>query len=127
MLPTKIKLRTRRLLQFVADWNEFWGIPLALFLFIVAPQILRIFDPTAGAYDLSVLQALLFGLAAFMFVKGLVWLLIRMDFPKLYKFLDNRLDAFYLTNYTPKYATLVAVAIYALYLVLLTILVVALL
>lgn len=127
MLPTKFKLRTRRLLHFVADWNEFWGIPIALFLFIVAPQIIRIFDPTAGAYDLSVLQALLFGLAAFMFVKGLVWLLIRMDFPKLYKFLDNRLDAFYLTNYTPKYATLVAVAIYALYLVLLTILVIALL
>ncbi len=61
-----------------------------------------------------------------MFVKGLIWLLIRMDFPKLYV-LDNRLDAFYLTNYTPKYATIVAVAIYAFYLVLLTILVIALL
>ena len=111
----------------VLDWNEFWGIPLAVILFALSPYVFRLYDNTAGEYDLSVLQALLFALVAFLFVKGVTWLLLRMDFPNLYKFLDDVLDNFYHSERHSRFASAIAVGIYALYLILFVVLACALL
>ena len=125
--PPCNKPRKRTLWQRVLDNNEFWGIPIAAVLFFLSPLFFRLFDSTAGSYDLAVLQALLFALVAFMFVKGATWLLLRLDFPNLYKFLDDTLDNFYKSERHSRFASAIAVTIYALYLVLFVVLVAALL
>ena len=79
----------QRLLRLLRENNEFWGIPLGILLFWAAPPLLRVIDSTAGTFDLGILHALLWGIAAFMVIKGLVWLLLWLDFPELYHWLDD--------------------------------------
>ncbi len=82
-----------RLWRFVKEWNELFSIPIGLALFLFAPGVIRGFDGTAGAYDPSLLQAVVFGIAAFCMLKGSAWLLLRLDFPGLYQWLDDRLES----------------------------------
>ena len=80
------------------DWNEFWGIPVALLAFLGFPFLLRLVDSTVGSYDLSVLQSLLLGVLAFWFVKGVAWWLLRLDFPEVYRWLDDQLETLFAEN-----------------------------
>ena len=123
------------------DWNEFWGIPIALLAFLGLPFLLRLVDSTAGAYDLSVLQSLLLGVLAFWFVKGVAWWLLRLDFPEVYRWLDDQLETLFAENEAEganhdaqeearhlwrmvRLRTLVSLMLYALYLLLLVVMVV---
>ena len=87
--PKPRRAPAQRLLRLLRENNEFWGIPLGLLLFWAAPPLLRLIDSTAGTFDLGILHALLWGVAAFMVVKGVVWLLLWLDFPELYHWLDD--------------------------------------
>ena len=130
------------------DWNEFWGIPVALLAFLGFPFLLRLVDSTAGSYDLSVLQSLLLGVLAFWFVKGVAWWLLRLDFPEVYRWLDDQLETLFADKKAQKNAqssnhdskeeerhswqkarlrTVVSLSLYALYLLLLVVMVVAVL
>lgn len=136
----------RRLVVSVAsrlrDWNEFWGIPVALLAFLGFPFLLRLVDSTVGSYDLSVLQSLLLGVLAFWFVKGVAWWLLRLDFPEVYRWLDDQLETLFAEkkaescNHDSKeeerhswqkarLRTVVSLSLYALYLLLLVVMVVA--
>ena len=131
------------------DWNEFWGIPIALLAFLGFPFLLRLADSTAGSYDLSVLQSLLLGVLAFWFVKGVAWWLLRLDFPEVYRWLDDQLETLFADKKAQKNAqmnaecsnhdskeeglhswrkarlrTVVSLSLYALYLLLLVVMVV---
>ena len=127
------------------DWNEFWGIPIALLAFLGFPFLLRLVDSTAGSYDLSVLQSLLLGVLAFWFVKGVAWWLLRLDFPEVYRWLDDQLETLFAEKKAQKNAqssnhdskeeglhswqkarlrTVVSLSLYALYLLLLVVMVV---
>ena len=141
----------RRLLLGIAtrlrDWNEFWGIPVALLAFLGFPFLLRLVDSTVGSYDLSVLQSLLLGVLAFWFVKGVAWWLLRLDFPEVYRWLDDQLETLFAQNKTnaqtnaqsgnhdskeeerhswqkARLRTVVSLSLYALYLLLLVVMVV---
>jgi len=146
----------RRLVFSVAKWlrdmNEFWGIPVALLAFLGFPFLLRLADSTAGSYDLSVLQSLLLGVLAFWFVKGVAWWLLRLDFPEVYRWLDDQLETLFAEKKAQKNAqmnaecsnhdskeeerhawqkarlrTVVSLSLYALYLLLLVVMVIGLL
>ncbi len=123
------------------DWNEFWGIPIALLAFLGLPFLLRLVDSTAGSYDLSVLQSLLLGVLAFWFVKGVAWWLLRLDFPEVYRWLDDQLETLFAENKVEganhdakeearhlwrmvRLRTVVSLMLYALYLLLLVVMVV---
>ena len=127
------------------DWNEFWGIPIALLAFLGFPFLLRLVDSTVGSYDLSVLQSLLLGVLAFWFVKGIAWWLLRLDFPEVYRWLDDQLETLFAEKKAQKNAqsrnhdskeeerhlwrearlrTVVSLSLYALYLLLLVVMVV---
>ena len=127
------------------DWNEFWGIPVARLAFLGFPFLVRLADSTAGSYDLSVLQSLLLGVLAFWFVKGVAWWLLRLDFPEVYRWLDDQLETLFVEKKAQKNAqssnhdskeeerhswqkarlrTVVSLSLYALYLLLLVVMVV---
>ena len=120
--------RAHRMLRALTGWlaenNEYWGIPLGLLLFIVAPRALRWCDPTAGAYDAGVLHAAVFAVAAFMILKGVTWLLIRLDFPELYTWLDDWFSSrtFSLHDRIPDRRNALALVVYLGYLAALVIL-----
>lgn len=81
-----------RLWRFAREWNELLSIPIGIGLFLLSPALIRGWDETSGAYDPSVLQAVAFGLAAFCVLKGGAWLLLRLDFPRVYRWLDDLME-----------------------------------
>lgn len=91
MAPRK-KISLGRLLRGLAEWNELLSIPIGFALFALAPSLFRWVDPTAAAYDVGTLHAVLFAVAAFCVLKGAAWLTLRLDFPGVYRWLDDRME-----------------------------------
>jgi hypothetical protein len=75
--------------KFLRTWNELLTIPLALTLWYFSPSLLRWVDPTAATYDYGVFQVILFAIIQFFIFTGVVWVYLKITFPKLYKYLDD--------------------------------------
>lgn len=73
----------------VIDWNEFITIPIAFILWILSPFLLRMMDPTSAVYDAGIFQVILFTTIQMLFYNGLIWLVLKITWPKLYHFLDD--------------------------------------
>lgn len=82
----------KRILRWCMDWNELFSIPIGLVLFALSPALLRWVDPTAAAFDVGTLHAVVFAVAAFCVLKGAAWLSLRLDFPEIYRWLDDRME-----------------------------------
>lgn len=82
----------KKLLKFFIVWNELWTLPLALILWWVSPWLLRLIDPTAGTYDAGIFQIILFTIIQFMVYHAVVWLIIKITFPGVYKYIDNIIE-----------------------------------
>lgn len=80
------------LVKFVRKWHELISIPIAVVLWIFSPIFLRWIDPTAATFDAGVLQKILFAVIALFVCNGVVWLLIKLTFPRAYKFLDDKFE-----------------------------------
>ena len=128
--PSTCKDVFRKAVKFVAkwlvEWNEFWGIPLGLLLFALSPRLLSWIEPTAGSYDIVILQPLLYSVAALWFLKGMCWLLLRFDFPVVYRWLDNKLGEEF-ARLPRSHKMVFAAGIFSFYLTLLVVLTVILL
>ena len=84
-----IKNLFKQFWKFLRGWNEILMIPLAIFIFIYSPAVLRWLDPTAATYDAGILQALILAFAATIAAVGTAWLIFKLSFKENYKFLDN--------------------------------------
>ncbi len=73
-------------LAFIRLWPDVFGLPLALLVFILSPFVLRSIDSSAGAYDIGILQILLFGAMAMLALNSLVWLGIKLNFQPLFTY-----------------------------------------
>ncbi len=128
--PLTCKGRLLKAVKFVGkwlvEWNEFWGIPLGLLMFALSPRLLSWIEPTAGSYDIAILQPLLYAVAGLWFLKGMCWLLLRFDFPVVYRWLDNKLGEEF-AKWPKPYKMLFAAGMFSFYLTLLVILTVVLL
>jgi len=78
-----------KLLRFLKRYSEFLSIPLGLLLLWYSPGLLRLIDPTAAAFDWGVLQIPILAIVFLFVFTGIVWLYIRITFPKGYKLLDD--------------------------------------
>lgn len=78
--------------EFMRRWNELITLPIAIMLWYASPYFFRWIDPTAGAYDIGVLQALLIATVALFFGKPVVLLIMRISAPDVYKVLDDFLS-----------------------------------
>lgn len=79
-------------------WNELFSIPIGVALFALSPALFRWIDPTAGTFDVGTLHAVVFAVAAFCVLKGAAWLTLWLDFPGIYKWLDDRMEEEILPN-----------------------------
>ncbi|HUU40631.1 MAG TPA: hypothetical protein VMW42_06815 [Desulfatiglandales bacterium] len=75
--------------RFLIQWNEFVSIPLAIVLFWIGGSLIRWLDPTAGLFDAGIFQIIIFAVAAFLFLHGIAWIVLKITFPKAYFFLDE--------------------------------------
>jgi hypothetical protein len=79
----------KKFLRFIANWNELVTIPLGILLWYFSPVFLRWLDPTAATYDAGIFQIILFAIIQFFIFSGMVWVYIKITFPKVYKYLDD--------------------------------------
>jgi len=76
----------------IREWNEaLLLLPISIILFAVTPVLFRWIDPTAGAYDIGILQGLVIATIALFFGKTVVWIALRVASPGVYKKLQNYL------------------------------------
>lgn len=78
--------------KFLLKWNEFLTIPIAIFLWYLSPFLLRLIDPTSAVYDAGIFQIILFTIIQFLIYHGVAWFIFKISFPKLYNFLDDKLE-----------------------------------
>lgn len=91
-MKESIKLGLNALKSFLIEWNEFLTIPLSLVMFWLGGLLIRGVDPSSGLFDPGIFQIILWAVSAFLFLHGVSWLVIRITFPRLYKFLDTVFD-----------------------------------
>jgi hypothetical protein len=80
----------KHLKSFLKLWTEFWSIPLALVSWFLSPFLLRVIDPTAGAYDAGVFQVILFAMIAMLMFNGAVWLGIKFNFWTAFSYYQSK-------------------------------------
>jgi len=120
----------KKIKPFLLKWNELIVIPFGLFLWYIAPSIMRWtgFDETAGQYDSAVLMKIVFAITATSILSGCAWIFIKLVFPKAYNYLDEALgnnleDCFSQNNMTKWERTKTVLWLLSLYLVVLAYLV----
>ena len=118
--------------KFIKRYNEWLSIPIAIALFLFAPVIYRLFDPTAGEFDAGYLHALIYAIIAVNVASGISWFLFRLNFPKLYRFWDDGFEDVLLERHATDWqkkskASIYSALIYAGYFTAMIILTIALL
>lgn len=84
----------KRVLKFFINWNEIITIPIGIAIFYFAPMLMRLADPSAAGYDLGILHSILFAIAAMLIINGFAFLIMKITFPGIYKFIDEVLEEF---------------------------------
>lgn len=82
----------KQTVKFVSVWNELLTIPLGFAMFYFFPLLLRMIDPVAGAYDIGILHTAIAAIAIMLIIHGFVWVILKITFPGIYKFLDDALE-----------------------------------
>jgi hypothetical protein len=79
-------------LKYLRRFSEFVVILAALWLLAGYNTWVLIIDPTAAVMDAGVYQLLVLGICKFLLATGFAWVALRLQFPKLYKYLDDELE-----------------------------------
>lgn len=82
-----------KIFKFLAKWSELITIPIGFLLWYLSPTFLRWLDPTAATYDAGIFQIILFAIISFFIFAGVIWIYIKVTFPKVYKYLDDVLGS----------------------------------
>lgn len=76
--------------SFLKTWKEeLIGIPIALSLFYFSPSILRLIDPTSGAFDIGVLHKIALMAIQLLICSAMSWIGVRLTFPELFKYFQK--------------------------------------
>lgn len=95
----KVPQLLKRGVRFVRKWHELMSIPIAIVVWHLSPYFLRWLDPTSATFDSGILQKIIFAIVALFVGNGVVWLLMKLTWPKLYKFFDDKFETM-LGNHT---------------------------
>lgn len=88
----------KKFVRFIVRWNEIITIPTGFALFYFTPMLLRMADPTSAGYDLGILHAIIFAIAAMCIISGFTFLLIKINFPAVFKFIDEVFEEHFYQN-----------------------------
>ena len=82
----------KAVLAFFTENNELSIVPIAFVLLIFSRPFLRSIDPTAGTFDLGVLQSVIVATFAGAWITGLSWIVFKLSWPHLGKWFDDGLE-----------------------------------
>jgi hypothetical protein len=82
-------------------WQQLIGIPIALLLFMYAPQFIYWLDDTSAPLDAGVLHIVNFAMVQLLIYNALAWIGIVVSFPVIAKFFTTYFEPAFinLTNY----------------------------
>ena len=78
--------------KFIKNYNEWFSIPIAIIIFAFSPKLLRLFDPTAAAYDAGILHGIALSAIVLLCASGIAWFLFKLNFPTLYTYWDDEAE-----------------------------------
>lgn len=78
----------KKLYAFFAQWNELITVPIIIILYIIVMPLIRMIDPTAGAYDGGYFLKPFVVVTHFLIYHAVVWLVIKVTFPSVFKYLE---------------------------------------
>ena len=76
-------------MKYLREWNELLTLPVALLLWFFIPKLLYYIDPTAGSYDIGVINRFVLATIGLYIGKTIVWLALKIGAPDVYRVLDN--------------------------------------
>ena len=82
----------KKIIKFLLKWNELLTIPIALLLWHLSPMVLHWIDGTSSTYDAGIFQTIIFTIIQLLIYNAVVFLIIKLTFPGLYKFLDDAIE-----------------------------------
>jgi len=104
-------------LKYARKYNELLLLPIGILLWLFSPVFIHSVDETAATYDFAVFQKLIFGLVVFSFSTFNVWIILRITFPGIFRYLTETFDNDLSTLNENKCDKLkISLAVYALYL-----------
>jgi len=77
------------IIDFLRKWNEIITLPLAIFLWWFSRDLFRAIDPSAGVYDIGILQVFLLATIGLLFIHALVWIILKIAANDTYNALEN--------------------------------------
>lgn len=106
------------MIKFLKKYNELWLLPLAFVLWLVSPYFIHLADETAATYDLAVIQKLIYGLMVFSFSTFNCWIVLRLTFPGIFRYLTEDFDKDFstLTKQQKCVRLTISLAVFSLYL-----------
>jgi hypothetical protein len=75
----------KNLITILKFWSNFWTAPLGVLIYYISPYIIHYYDPTAETLTLGQLQKFTFIIAVMFLLDGLVWFIISLNFPGIFK------------------------------------------
>ena len=74
----------------LSNFQGLAALAVAVLLFFFSPMLLRLADPTAGAFDAGYLQRPILGAVYFFFATFCGWLAFQLDYGRINDWLDAR-------------------------------------
>lgn len=106
-----------RVFKFMTRWAEFFFLPLGIILWIFSGSLLRMVDPTAATYDSGIFQIILFTIIQFFIFSSIIWIYLKITFPKVYEYIEEIGTGESLKKLTPQDATKVVLWIISLFMI----------
>lgn len=94
---------------------------IGIIVLIASPSLYRMVDPTAGAFDLGIVQVAIVGFFLVNFILGAAWLNYKLTWPKLHQWFDDKLESHTIEVTQNFKVNLFAMAIYFAYVAVYTI------
>lgn len=79
----------KSILKFFREWDEWWTIPFAIVAFLCSPYLFRIYDSTAGSYDVGILQKVFLAFLILLIANGVAYLMTFLNNRNSYNILDT--------------------------------------
>ena len=86
-------MNKKQIIKFLMEWNELWLLPISFLLLLGSDPFLKMVDPTAGSFDIGILQAVLVATFCVVWAWSLAWIAYKLSFPPLAKWLDDIMEA----------------------------------
>ena len=79
----------RQIIAWLKKQNEYIPLVAAFLIFYFSPRVLRLIDPTAGTYDIGVLQVYITAIIGFCVFQAIVWMALKVNWLTIRNYFEN--------------------------------------